>query len=83
MYYCVRHYPGGVDALAAEFAPHVGHGLVREGLENIAGKFASPDHIGPKSVADFEGLTDPEERAFLQRDAYERVNYLLEKLGIR
>jgi len=82
VYYCVKNYPGGSDSLAAEFAPYVGHGLVREGLIHIAGKFASPDHSGPRLVADFEELTDPEERAFIQRDAYERMQDLLRKLNI-
>jgi hypothetical protein len=41
-----------------------------------------PFHLGPKFVADFEELTDPEEREFRQRDAYERVHYFLEKLGM-
>lgn len=82
VYYCVKYYPGGPDALASEFAPHIRHGLVREGLQKIAEKFASPDHTGPKAIADFEELTDPEERARIQRDAYERVQYFLQKLGI-
>jgi hypothetical protein len=82
VYYCVKNYPGGADALSAEFAPHAGYGLVKEGLRHIAEKFASPDHVGPKSVADFEELTDPEERAAIQRDAYERVQNLLRRLGI-
>jgi hypothetical protein len=51
-------------------------------LEKIAKKIASEKHMGPKSVADFEELTDPDERAIRERDAYEQVNYLLEKLGI-
>jgi len=68
--------------LAAEFVPHIGHGLVKEGLRHIAEKFASSEHIGPKSVADFEDLTDAEERAFIQRDAHERVQYLLRNLDI-
>jgi hypothetical protein len=82
VYYCVRNYPGGPAALAAEFVPHTGHGLVREGLHYIAEKFASPDHIGPNSVADFEEVTDPEEMALIRRDAYERVQDLLRRLGI-
>jgi len=82
VYYCVRNYSGGPDALAAEFVPHIGHGLVKEGLRHIAEKFASSEHIGPKSVADFEDLTDAEERAFIQRDAHERVQYLLRNLDI-
>jgi hypothetical protein len=34
-------------------------------------------------VADFDELDDPEERELRQRDAYERVNYLIDRLGIR
>jgi hypothetical protein len=82
VYYCVKNYPGGPDALSAEFAPHIGHGLVKEGLLHISEKFASPDHTGPRSVADFDELTDPEERAVMQRDAYERVQDLLRRQGI-
>ena len=82
VFYCVKNYPGGSVALTAEFALHIGNGLVKEGLLHIAEKFASPDHVGPKSVADFEELTDPEERAAIQRDAYERVRDLLRRLGI-
>ena len=82
IYFCLRNYPGGLDALAEEFSPHLSHGLVQEGLRNIANEFASPQHIGPKFVADFDELTDPDERALRQRDAHERVRYLLEKLHI-
>ncbi|MEA1884576.1 MAG: hypothetical protein U9N62_08675 [Thermotogota bacterium] len=82
VYYCIKNYSGGVDALVEEFKPHVGHGLVKEGLEKIAKNFASEKHVGPKFVADFEELEDAEEREILERDAYERVNYLLKKLGI-
>jgi len=83
VYYCIKNYPGGVDALVQELDPHVRHGLVREGLEKIAKRFASEKHVGPKSVADFEELIDPDERAIRERDAYEQVNYLLERLGIK
>ena len=56
--------------------------MVKEGLEKIKDKFASEKHIGPKFVADFEELDDPEEREILERDAYEKVTYLLENLGV-
>lgn len=82
IYYCVKNYPGDLGSLVNEFKPHIGNALVKEGLEKIRTQFVSEGHIGPKFVADFEEVTDPEERALLQRDAYERVNYLLEKLGI-
>jgi hypothetical protein len=82
IYYCLRNYPGGVDALAAEFRPHLGLHLVNEGLLKIRGKFISPGDWGPTAVAAFEELSDAEERAIRQRDAYERVNYLLERLEL-
>ena len=82
IYYCLLNYPGGIDALAEEFKPHLHYGLVKEGLQKIAGKFSSEKAFGPKSVAEFEGIDDPEERERIQRDAYERVNALLSGLGI-
>lgn len=83
IYYCLLNYPGGIDALAAEFRPHLHHGLVKEGLQKIAGQFSSEKAFGPKSVADFEEVDDPDEQERIQRDAYERVNALLNKLEIK
>jgi hypothetical protein len=82
IYFCVSNYPGGLDSLAEAFRPHLSNGLVQEGLHKIAGKFASPEHIGPTSVADFDGLRDEDARAIRQRDAYERVNKLLTLLKV-
>ncbi len=81
--YCVTHYPGGITALTEAFRPHLGHRLVAEGLAKIRSKFLSPEHVGPVAVADFLEVTDPDERAAVVRDAYERVNALLEQLQIR
>jgi hypothetical protein len=83
IYYCLLNYPGGIDALSEEFRPHLHHGLVKEGLQKIAGKFSSEKEFGPKSVADFEEIDDPDEQERIQRDAYERVNALLSKLEIK
>lgn len=82
LYYCIRNYPGGIDALVEEFKPHLENRLVTEGLLKIAKKFASETHIGPRFVADFEEIEGAEEREILERDAYERVNHLLEKIGL-
>ncbi len=82
IYYSVVHYPGGLDALVEAFRPHIDHGLVREGLAKIAAKFSSENDVGPKFVADFEEMTDPEDRALRQRDAYEKLHYVLNKLGL-
>ncbi|MCK4487118.1 MAG: hypothetical protein KAU38_10205 [Desulfobacterales bacterium] len=82
IYYCIQNYPGGLDYLIEEFRPHLEHGLVREGLDKIAKHFASEKHVGPGFVADFEEIADPEERAIRERDAYEKVRYLLRKLEV-
>lgn len=83
IYYCLKNYPGGIDPLAQAFKPFMSHGLVKEGLEKIAEKFASEKHVGPKFVADFEEISDAEERSLRQRDAFERADYLLKKLVVR
>lgn len=83
IYYCVRNYPGGLDALADELKSHLDHGLVKEGLQKTAKHFASESHVGPTAVADFEEISDPEERELIQRDAYERVSYVLSKLDVK
>ncbi len=82
IYFCVSYYPGGLDALAEAFRSHLSNGLVQEGLRKIKEKFTSPSHVGPKWVADFDALADKDARAIRQRDAFERVNKLLEMLGI-
>jgi len=82
IYYCVRHYPGGNEKLTEDFQKHLGNKLVLEGLSKIAEKFESVEHYGPTAVADFDEITDPEERALRQRDAFERIRDLLSRLGI-
>lgn len=80
IYFCLSNYPGGLDALAAEFRTHASHGLVVEALGKIATKFSSPNHIGPVHVANFLQISDQDERERIQRDAFERVDYLVRRL---
>ncbi|MBI4378427.1 MAG: hypothetical protein HY578_04955 [Nitrospinae bacterium] len=82
IYYCVEHYPGGVQGLAAEFRSHLKNNLIIEGLEKIRSKFASIEHIGPRWVADFLEVTDKEDRDIIMRRVYEKVSELLDILGI-
>lgn len=72
IYFTLTNYPGGLDALVVEIQPHIDHGLVQEGLRKIADKFATVTHVGPKFVADFEDVEEPEERAALMRDSLKR-----------
>ena len=77
IYFLIRHYRGGVKELAKEFQSNAGNKLVREMKEKFAGKFASPDHAGPKDIADFLGLTDEDEIEMTKRDAYEQMQALI------
>ena len=56
--------------------------LVREGFLKIKENFKSPGHVGPVGIVDFDEITDPEERARITREAFERVAALMKKLGI-
>lgn len=55
---------------------------MREGLAKIRSKFLAVDQMGPAYVAAFEEFVDMDERERVQRDAYERVNELLDHLDI-
>ncbi len=81
IYYCLKQYADKMDALVAEFKPHLENKLIQEGLSKLAKNFKGIEYSGPRFVSAFEEVVDEEDRAFLERDAYERVNYLLEKLG--
>jgi len=82
IYYCLKQYSDKLDDLVAEFRSHLKNGLIKEGLEKLAKNFASEEHTGPKFVADFEEITDEEDRKQIERDAFERVNYILGELGV-
>jgi len=83
IFFVLTNYLGGIDALSDDLRPHLGHGLVQEGLRKISGKFNSVEHVGPRFVADFAGEQEQEERSRICRDAFEKVDYLLRKLDIR
>jgi hypothetical protein len=82
IYYCLNNYPGGMEGLIQELHPLVKLSLVQEALSILADKFSSPSAVGPTHVADFDEITDQEERERIQRDAFERVQYFLEGLGV-
>lgn len=82
IFYCIEQYPGGIEHIRAEFKPHMGNTLVVEGLSKIRSKFASIEHVGPKWVADFLEIRNPEDRAITMRRAYEKVKELLDVLEV-
>jgi hypothetical protein len=80
IYYCVSNFPGGLDALAEAFRSFPDHPLIQEGLTILSEKFSTADSVGPVFVTNFLDETDPDSRALIQRDAYERVQYLVNTL---
>jgi hypothetical protein len=86
IYYCVRNYPDGIPALAAECHPLLEHESARQGYQFIAEKFESLDSFGPTCVRQFvedtqvlDGRT-PEQ---WQQDAFGQVDAWLRELGFK
>ncbi len=80
IYYCVANFPGGLDALVESFRSFPDHPLIQEGLAILGEKFSSIDSAGPVFITNFMDESDPDSRTLIQRDAYERVQYLLKSL---
>ena len=57
IYYCVRNYPGGVEALAQECLPLLGHLSGERGFRHIADKFDTFEGYGPTCVRHFGSKT--------------------------
>ncbi|RRH87729.1 hypothetical protein EH240_36055 [Mesorhizobium tamadayense] len=86
IYYCVRNYPGGPDALAADCEPVLAHKEGKEGFGFIAGKFEAVDSFGPISVRQFVQDTQilgERTAEQWQQDAFGQVDAWLRALGWR
>lgn len=82
IYYCCDNWPGGMDALVKALCLLTKNKLGMEGLGKIRAKFDALEGVGPTWVADFLEVTNPEERARIQRRAFELVDVLMKRLGI-
>ena len=64
VYYSVRNYPGGIEALAEDCRPVLAHKSGQEGYAHLDAKFDSPDRFGPTSVWQFvEGSDAADDRS--------------------
>ena len=79
MYFCMEHYENGVRGLTQEFLPYKGREIIKTMCMSLSEKFASPNHVGPVDIASFIG-TEGETRTMLQRDAFEKFQYLIKAL---
>jgi hypothetical protein len=86
IYYCIRNYPGGPEALADECRPLLEHPSGAKGYGFIAGKFDTAEGFGPTCVRRFVEDTNvlgdrgPDQ---WQQDAFGQVDAWLRALGLR
>jgi hypothetical protein len=86
IYYCVRNWPHGIEALADACRPLLADASGEQGYRHIADKFNSVDGYGPTCVRRFVedtqilGDRTPEQ---WQQDAFGQVDAWLRALGLR
>ncbi|MFC3723078.1 nucleotidyl transferase AbiEii/AbiGii toxin family protein [Neoaquamicrobium sediminum] len=86
IYYCVRNYPEGSEALALACRPLLEHASGARGFGFIAEKFDTVDGYGPTCVRQFVEQTDilgdrtPDQ---WQQDAFGQIDAWLRALGFR
>ena len=77
IWFCLANYPGNIESVAEEFIPHIGKNSVKTALSLLSENFKSIDDRGPKDVVREDGSTDLDYTMFLQQDAFQRVQALL------
>lgn len=80
IYFCIKHYYGGIEVLANEFKSYINYELVKNMLEKLKEKFSSPEHAGPVDVVSFLEIYEQEEIEMVKRDTFEHINRLVELL---
>ena len=86
IYYSIRNFPGGVDALVAATRPLLDFETAWTGYLHISEKFRHPDDFGPTSVRRFVDRPDVlGERSAdqWQQDAFGQVDAWLSASGLR
>ena len=86
IYYSIRNFPDGVDALAEATRPLLDVPAARQGYRSISEKFRSVDDFGPTSVRQFVKGSDLRGDLTLdqwQQDAFGQVDAWLRRLGMR
>lgn len=86
IYYAVKHYGNGIEALADACRALIDVGAAKTAYQNIAGKFTNPDDFGPQTVRKFlvdSGATEGMTNAQIAQDAFAQVDAWLRSLGFR
>lgn len=86
IYYCIRNYPDGIEALADVCKPLLEHQSGAQGYKFISDKFDDPEGYGPTSVRKFvdeTAILDGRTPEQWQQDAFGQVDGWLRALGLR
>jgi hypothetical protein len=86
VWYAIRNYPGGLEALAQDCLPLLKIDTALEGFAGIADKFRARDYIGPVSVRRFaaqQGILDSRDEEAWQTDAFGQIDAFLKAISIR
>jgi hypothetical protein len=86
IYYCVRNYPGGPGALAADCKDVLALASGAEGYGFINDKFDTPEGFGPTCVRNFvaeSSILGERTEDQWQLDAFGQVDEWLRSLGLR
>jgi hypothetical protein len=86
IYFCIRNFPDGIDALAQACVPLLEHKSALQGYEHIAAKFDKVDGYGPGCVRKFvedTQILDGRTADQWQQDAFGQVDAWLRALKLR
>lgn len=86
IYYCIRNYPTGVEALAEDCRPLLEYASGAKGYEFIDKKFDTRDGHGPTCVKNFveeSKILGDRSAEQWQQDAFGQVDAWLRALGLR
>jgi hypothetical protein len=86
VYFSIRNFPGGIEALVSECKPLLEHESGVTGFQHIAAKFMYADDFGPTCVRNFVADSDIMEDRSLdewQQDAFGQVDAWARAMGLR
>lgn len=75
--YCLEHFSGGMEPLAADWQKRLGEKDVAKAVEILREKFSEINAFGPQQLVEFHGAPDAESQAMQSRRAYELVQRFL------
>ena len=79
--YCLEHFPGGREKLAAEWRDRRREKHVAKAIDILREKFESVSAFGPQQLVEFHNSSNPEEQAIQARRAFELVREFLDMIG--